>query len=103
MTHVVILGAGIAGVTAAYALKAQLGPHDEVTVVSDKPYFHFVPSNPWVAMGWRERTNIVFPIAPYLESRGIKFVHSADKHNQPNNNQNNLENGDVLYYDALLI
>ena len=53
MTHVVILGAGIAGVTAAYALKARLGPRDEVTVVSDKPYFHFVPSNPWVAMGWR--------------------------------------------------
>ena len=37
MTHVVILGAGIAGVTAAYALKSRLGPHDEVTVVSDKP------------------------------------------------------------------
>jgi len=71
MTHVVILGAGIAGVTAAYALKAQLGPRDEVTVVSDKPYFHFVPSNPWIAMGWRERADIAFPIAPYLESRGI--------------------------------
>jgi len=60
MTHVVILGAGIAGVTAAYALKAQLGPHDEVTVVSDQPYFHFVPSNPWIAMGWRERADIAF-------------------------------------------
>jgi len=68
MTHVVILGAGIAGVSAAYALKAKLGPNDEVTVVSDKSYFHFVPSNPWVAMGWRERSDIAFPIGPYLES-----------------------------------
>ncbi len=103
MTHVVILGAGIAGVTAAYALKAKLGPQDEVTVVSDKPYFHFVPSNPWVAMGWRERTDVAFPIGPYLESRGIKFIHSGVKRIQPDVIQVDLENGDVLFYDALLI
>ncbi len=103
MTHVVILGAGIAGVTAAYALKAQLGPRDEVTVVSDKPYFHFVPSNPWIAMGWRERDDIAFPIAPYLESRGIRFIHSAVRQIHPDVIQVDLENGDVLYYDMLLI
>jgi sulfide:quinone oxidoreductase len=103
MTHVVILGAGIAGVTAAYALKAQLGPHDEVTVVSDKPYFHFVPSNPWVAMGWRERSDIAFPIGPYLEARGIKFIHSGVRRIQPDVIQVDLENGDVLFYDMLLI
>lgn len=103
MTHVVILGAGIAGVSAAYALKAKMGPSDEVTVVSDKPYFHFVPSNPWVAMGWRDRSDIAFPIAPYLESRGIKFIHSAVKRIQPDVIQVDLENGDVLFYDVLLI
>jgi sulfide:quinone oxidoreductase len=103
MTHVVILGAGIAGVPTAYALKAQLGPHDEVTVVSDRPYFHFVPSNPWVAMGWRERADIAFPIGPYLESRGIKFVHSGVKRIQPEVMQVDLENGDGLFYDILLI
>jgi sulfide:quinone oxidoreductase len=103
MTHVVILGAGIAGVTAAYALKSKLGPNDEVTVVSDKPYFHFVPSNPWVAMGWRERSDVAFPIGPYLESRGIKFIHSAVKRIQPDIIQVDLENGDVLFYDYLLI
>lgn len=103
MTHVVILGAGIAGVSAAYALKAKLGPNDEVTVVSDKSYFHFVPSNPWVAMGWRERSDIAFPIGPYLESRGIRFIHSGVKRIQPDVIQVDLENGDVLFYDTLLI
>ena len=103
MTHVVILGAGIAGVTAAYALKSKLGPRDEVTVVSDKPYFNFVPSNPWVAMGWRERADIAFPIGPYLESRGIKFIHSGVRRIQPDVIQIDLENGDVLFYDYLLI
>ena len=103
MTHVVILGAGIAGVSAAYALKAKLGPRDEVTVVSDKPYFHFVPSNPWVAMGWREPADIAFPIGPYLESRGIKFIHSGVRRIQPDVIQVDLENGDVLFYDTLLV
>src|SRR5574340_1340993 len=103
MTHVVILGAGFAGVTAAYALKSRLGPNDEVTVVSDKPYFHFVPSNPWVAMGWRERSDIAFPIGPYLESRGIRFIHSAVERILPDAIQVDLENGDVLFYDYLLI
>lgn len=103
MTHVVILGAGIAGVSAAYALKAKLDPRDEITVVSDKPYFHFVPSNPWVAMGWRERSDVAFPIGPHLESHGIKFVHSGVKRIQPDVIQVDLENGDVLFYDYLLI
>ena len=103
MTHVVILGAGIAGVSAAYALKAKLGPRDEVTVVSDKPYFHFVPSNPWIAMGWRERSDIAFPIEPCFETRGIKFIHSGVKRIQPDVVQLDLENGDVLFYDYLLI
>ena len=103
MTHVVILGAGIAGVSAAYALKAKLGPRDEVTLVSDKAYFHFVPSNPWVAMGWRERSDIAFPIGPYLESRGINFIQSGVKRIQPEVIQVDLENGDVLFYDTLLI
>ncbi len=103
MTHVVILGAGIAGVTAAYALKAKLGPRDEVTVVSDKPYFHFVPSNPWVAMGWRERADIAFPIGPCLDARGIRFIHSGVRRIQPDVIQVDLENGDVLFYDTLLV
>ncbi len=103
MTHVVILGAGIAGVTAAYALKARLGLRDEVTVVSDKSYFHFVPSNPWVAMGWRERSDIAFPIEPYFSERGIKFIASGASRIQPDVRQIDLVNGDVVFYDILLI
>lgn len=103
MTHVVVLGAGIAGIPAAYALKSRLGPKDEVTVVSDKDYFHFVPSNPWIAMGWRNRTDIAFSVAPYLEARGIGFVHSKARRIQPDKNQVELENGKMLSYDYLLV
>ncbi len=103
MTHVVILGAGIAGVPAAYALKSRLGSRDEVTVVSDKDYFHFVPSNPWIAMGWRDRADVAFPIRPYLEERGIKFVNSGVASVHPNEDKVKLEDGKSLFYDYLLI
>ena len=103
MTHVVVLGAGIAGIPAAYALKAQLGPEDKVTVVSDKDYFHFVPSNPWVAMGWRDPGDIAFPIEPYLNERGIQFVCSPLKGISPEKSEIALANGQTLSYDFLLI
>jgi sulfide:quinone oxidoreductase len=103
MTHVAILGAGIAGVPAAYALKSRLDSKDEVTVISDKDYFHFVPSNPWVAMGWRNRSDITFPIEPFLRERGIRFIHSKVKRIQPDIIQIDLENGESVFYDYLLI
>ena len=103
MTHVVVLGAGIAGIPAAYTLKSRLGHNDQVTVVSDKDYFHFVPSNPWIAMGWRNRADIAFPVAPYLEARGIDFVHSRVQRIQPDSSKVVLENGKTLSYDYLLI
>ena len=103
MTHVVIAGAGIAGVPAAYAMKNRLGPQDKVTVVSNKDYFHFVPSNPWIAMGWRERKDIAFPIGPCLADRGIDFIPQALKKVDGANNRVELADGSTLAYDYLIL
>lgn len=103
MTHILVLGAGIAGMPAAYALKSQLGSKDEITVVSDKDHFDFVPSTPWIAMGWRNRPDISIPIAPHLDARGIRFTGSGVKALQPENNKVLLNNGETLSYDYLLI
>jgi sulfide:quinone oxidoreductase len=51
MAHVVVLGAGLGGAIMAYELKDQLRPEDKVTVVTKDPKYHFVPSNPWIAVG----------------------------------------------------
>ncbi len=88
---------------AAYALKSQLGPKDEITVVSDKDHFDFVPSTPWIAMGWRNRPDISIPVAPHLDARGIHFIGSGVKALQPENNKVLLNNGETLSYDYLLI
>ena len=103
MTHVVIAGAGIAGVPAAYAMKNRLGPQDKVTVVSNTDYFSFVPSNPWLALGWRHRGDIAFPIGPSLAEREIEFIPQALKKVDGANSQVELADGSKLAYDYLIL
>ena len=62
------------GLPAAYELRETLGAEHRITVVNATDYFQFVPSNPWIAVGWRQREAITLPIAPLLEKKGIGFV-----------------------------
>ena len=55
MSHIVVLGGGIGGISAAYELRANLDRAHKVTVVSKSPFFQFTPSNPWVAVKWRTK------------------------------------------------
>ncbi len=103
MAHIVIMGAGIGGMPMAYEMKEQLRTEDTVTVISDNPNFHFVPSNPWVGVNWRTREDIEFPIAPYYNKKNIKFVPMAAKRVHPENNQVELATGEKISYDFLII
>jgi len=49
MTEIIVLGAGIGGISMAYELRALVGRKANITLLSDSEWFHFVPSNPWVA------------------------------------------------------
>lgn len=104
MAHIVILGAGTGGMPAAYELRDHLGKEHQITVVNAVDYFQFVPSNPWVAVGWRERKAITFPIRPHLEKKGIGFVAQAVTRIDADGNALELAaNGERLAYDYLVI
>jgi sulfide:quinone oxidoreductase len=103
MAHVVILGAGLGGMPMAYEMKEQLRPGDEVTVVGNGPNFHFVPSNPWVAVNWRKRSDIEFAAAPCLAKKGIAFNPAGAKRVHPDRNQVELGDGTSVDYDYLII
>ena len=103
MAHIVILGAGIGGMPAAYELRAALDRSHRVTVVNALDYFQFVPSNPWLAVGWRERDAITFPIRPYLEKKGIEFIAQRVERIDAEGNALQLQDGSRLAYDYLLI
>jgi sulfide:quinone oxidoreductase len=103
MAHIVVLGAGTGGMPAAYELRAALGKEHRVTVVNAVDYFQFVPSNPWVAVGWRDRADITFPIRPALERKGIEFVAQPVKRLDAEGSALELNDGTRLAYDYLVI
>jgi sulfide:quinone oxidoreductase len=41
----------------AYEARVLLDKYHTVTEISNVESFHFVPSNPWAAVGWRKRTD----------------------------------------------
>ena len=103
MANIIIMGAGIGGMPAAYEMRELLPPEHKITVVSAVDYFQFVPSNPWVAVGWRKRDDIVLKIAPLLERKGIAFVPKAVATIDAEARRLTLEGGDSLDYDYLVI
>jgi sulfide:quinone oxidoreductase len=103
MAHIVIMGAGIGGMPAAYEIRELLPKDHKVTVVNSVDYFQFVPSNPWIAVGWRQREDITLPIAPYLTRKGIGFIPKGVEKIDAEANQLTLAGGDTLNYDYLVI
>lgn len=101
--RIVILGAGLGGSVAAFEIKAELGQRADVMVVSRGETFHFVPSNPWVAVGWRTRNAIEVALGPVLAKRMISFNGSGAERVEPGLNQLRLGDGSIIAYDYLVI
>jgi len=103
MKHIVVLGAGTGGMPAAYELRNKLSAEHRITVVNASETFQFVPSNPWVGVGWRKRDETTFEIRPYLARKDIDFVAQAVQTIDAEGNKLVLANGDELSYDYLVI
>ena len=103
MAHIVIIGAGLGGMTMAYDMRHHARKEDKITVVSNNPKFHFVPSNPWVAVNWRKREEIELDAGTYLNRRNIDFIGVGVKRVHPEENRLELDDGQSVSYDYLII
>jgi sulfide:quinone oxidoreductase len=103
MAHIVVLGGGIGGVSCAYELKSAVRRDDRITLVSDKPFFQFTPSNPWVAVKWRKKEDITVDLATVLPRHGIAFSAAGAARVLPAENRVELGDGSSLSYDYLVI
>mgnify|MGYP003603304375 FL=1 len=103
MAHVVVLGAGLGGAIMAYEMKEQLRPEDRITVITRDPTYYFVPSNPWIAVGWRERDDITVDLAPTMAKKGIAFRTTPARKVHPAENRVELDDGSSVDYDYLII
>ena len=103
MAHIVIVGAGIGGMPAAYEMRERLPAEHQVTVISALDYFQFVPSNPWVAVGWRTRSDIVLKIGPLLQRKNIGFIAQPVSAIDAAAKRLTLGDGSLCEYDYLVI
>lgn len=103
MARIVVLGAGIGGMSAAYELRGTLGQGPAITVIGEGDRFSFTPSNPWVAVGWRKPSDVEMPVARYLAKKKIAFEGAGAEQVEPDHNRVRLRDGRTVDYDYLVI
>ncbi len=103
MTKIIILGAGLGGSIAAFEIRKAVGDKAEVVVVNQGDTFYFVPSNPWVAVNWRKREAIAVELGPILARKKIGLRTEGAKRVVPQENRIELNGGDSLDYDYLVV
>lgn len=103
MANVIVVGAGIGGVPAAYELRRKLDRQHVVTLVGASPYSEFTPSNPWVAVGWRRIEQTRVALQEPLQDKGVQWVAERVEHIDADARRLRLTSGRELDYDYLVI
>lgn len=103
MSDVVVLGAGLSGTLMAYELIPQLRAEDRLTLIAEGSTYHFVPSNPWVAIGWRERSAIEVDLTDIMRRKNIRLLTQGARRVHPVENRIELGDGSSVAYDYLVI
>ncbi len=103
MAEIVVLGAGLSGTLMAYELVPKLRRGDRLTVVGQGTKYHFVPSNPWVAVGWRSRDDIEVDVQRVMARKRIRYMPQGAKRLYPDENRIELEDASSISYDYLVI
>ena len=103
MARIVVIGAGLGGMAAAYELRETLGKAHQIGVVGLGDRFSFTPSNPWLAVGWRKPDEITLDAGKYLGDTDIAFHGSGAQRIDADARQVHTGAGETLDYDYLLI
>ena len=101
--RIVIVGGSFGGVNAAYQLRRKLGERVDLTLISAEPDFTFIPSLPWVMMGWRRPEAISVPLAGPLASKGVRFVNDRATVIDPSAQSVTTASGQTFDYDHLVL
>jgi len=103
MAHVIVMGAGLGGIPAAFALRKRLGKEHRVTLIGARPHFEFTPSNPWIAVGWRtaEKTRVL--MSEPLEKKGVQWIAGEVTAIDAPTSTLTVSGGQSISYDYLVI
>lgn len=87
MSRVLILGAGIAGHTAARYLNKWLGKQHEIVVVSPNAKWNWIPSNIWVGVGEMGEKDVTFDLAELYAKTHVDFRQAKALSIHPEGNE----------------
>ncbi len=88
MARVVVLGAGVAGHTAATFAREWLGKEHEVVVVTPNAKWNWIPSNIWVGVGGMTKEDVTFDLDPVYKGAGIVYKQAKAISINPEGNAN---------------
>ncbi len=103
MARIVVLGSSFGGLTAALEVTRLLGARADVTVVGEDDRFVFLPSLPWLVMGWRKPADITLAAGDILRAKGIALVREAAQGVDAAASKVVTAQGRALPYDFLVI
>ena len=103
MAEIVVLGAGLGGILATYEILPELRKEDRLTLIGEEQRYHFVPSNPWVAVGWRERSEIEADVTAVMRRKKVNYLTQGAERVEPDQKRIVMRDGAVVPYDYLVI
>lgn len=103
MARIVVMGAGIGGISQVYELRKALGKSHDLVLLGDSNHFEFTPSNPWVAVGWRKQGQITIDLPDLMKKYGIEFDGQGVKRLHPESSSLEMNDGSTIEYDYLVI
>ncbi|MGD1942081.1 MAG: NAD(P)/FAD-dependent oxidoreductase [Leptolyngbyaceae cyanobacterium] len=103
MANVVVIGAGIGGLPAAYELRHLLPSEHTVTLVSEKSEFTFVPGLIRVAFDLKPLAHVQLGLAQLAQRHNLNWVSGKVTALDPTSQHLTVEGQAAIAYDYLLI
>lgn len=101
MKHIVIIGAGFAGLSAIRQIRRQ-DRQVRITLIGPRRELHYYPGIIWIPAGLRRREDLVVPLDNFLERMGVDF-HPGEVTGLAEGGRRVLTTTGEVSNDALLI
>lgn len=101
LKNIIILGAGIGGITAALELRRNLPAAHRITLVDRESNHLFQPSLLWMMLGQRKQEDISRPLSA-LSSKGIEVIHGEVQAINPAIREVTVD-GNVMKADYIIV